>query len=139
MDANKQKEILNNFILEFLPKRRNKSKYPTNEIDYVTEALEWICMKNFGFRPTDEDVLNSLKALGYELLEKKDDHWLKSEIKNGKKILSKYLYVDVSPSVVKKLRLITKTLPPNTNPEKIIEVLMLKQQIEKFKIKYMDY
>ena len=56
MNTYKQKEILQNFILEFLPKKGNNRKYSTNEIDYVTQAIEWFCMNYLGFRPTDKEV-----------------------------------------------------------------------------------
>lgn len=35
MDANKQKEVLKNFILEFLPEIENERKYSTNKIVMV--------------------------------------------------------------------------------------------------------
>ena len=136
MNTNKQKEILDNFIVEFLPKSGNKRKYSTNEIDYVSKAVEWVCMKYFDFKPTPEEVLESFETLGYRFLEKKNDNGLKGELKNGKKILSKYKYIDVSPILVRNLRLATKSLPPNTKPEKIDEILELKNRINTFKAKH---
>ena len=129
MDTNKQKEILNHFIVEFLPKSGNERKYSTNEIDYVSKAVEWVCMKYFGFRPTSEEILNSFETLGYQLLEKKNDNRLKGQ-------LDKFKYVDVSTSHVKKIRLAIKKLPPNTNLEKINEISELKNRIDTFKTKY---
>ena len=129
MDTNKQKKILDNFIVEFLPKSGNERKYSTNEIDYVSKAVEWVCMKHFGFRPTPEEVLESFETLGYRLLEKKNDNRLKGE-------LNKFKYIDVSTSHVKKLRLAIKKLPPNTNFEKINEMSELKNRIDTFKTKY---
>ena len=136
MDTNKQKKILDNLLVEFLPKSGNERKYSTNEIDYVSKAVEWVCMKYFGFRPTHEEVLESFETLGYRFLEKKNDNRLKGELKNGKKILSKYKYIDVSPILVRNLRLATKSLPPNTKPEKIDEILELKNRINTFKAKH---
>lgn len=136
MDTNKQKKILDNFIVEFLPKSGNERKYSTNEIDYVSKAVEWVCMKYFGFKPTSEEVLESFETLGYQLLEKKNDNRLKGQLKNGKKILSMFKYVDVSPILVRNLRLATKTLPPNTKSEKIDEILDLKNRINTFKTKH---
>ena len=136
MDTNKQKKILDNFIVEFLPKSGNERKYSTNEIDYVSKAVEWVCMKYFDFKPTPEEVLESFETLGYRFLEKKNDNRLKGELKNGKKILSKYKYIDVSPILVRNLRLATKTLPPNTKSEKIDEILDLKNRINTFKTKH---
>lgn len=135
MDTNKQKEILDNFIVEFLPKSGNERKYTTNEFDYVSKAIEWVCMKYLGFRPTPEEVLESFETLGYRLLEKKNDNRLKGQLINGKNILSKFKYVDVSPIPVRNLRLATKTLPSNTNPKKIDEISELKTRIEIFKTK----
>ena len=125
----KLKEILDSFIVEFLPKSGNERKYPTNEIDYVSKAVVWVCMKHFGFRPTPEEVLESFESLGYQLLEKKNDNRLKGQ-------LDKFKYVDVSTSHVKKLRLAIKKLPPNTNLEKINEMSELKNRIYTFKTKY---
>ena len=136
MDANKQKEVLNNFILEFLPKRGNERKYSTNEIDYVTKAIEWVCMKFFDFRPTEEDVLHSFKILGYRLLEKKDDNCLKGNCKDGKSIPTKHIYVDTDSVMVKQLRNVTKKLQPNTSKEKENEYFLLKNILEEFKIKH---
>ncbi len=136
MNTNKQKEILDNFIVEFLPKSGNERKYSTNEIDYVSKAVEWVCMKYFDFKPTPEEVLESFETLGYRFLEKKNDNRLKGELKNGKKILSKYKYIDVSPILVRNLRLATKSLPLNTKPEKIDEILELKNRINTFKAKH---
>lgn len=135
MDTNKQKEILNSFVVEFLPKSGNERKYSTNEFDYVSKAIEWVCMKYLGFRPTSEEVLESFETLGYRLLEKKNDNRLKGQVINGKNILSKFKYVDVSPIPVRNLRLATKRLPPNTNPKKIDEISELKTRIEIFKTK----
>ena len=136
MNTNIQKNILDNFIVEFLPKSGNERKYSTNEIDYVSKAVEWVCMKYFDFKPTPEEVLESFETLGYRSLEKKNDNRLKGELKNGKKILSKYKYIDVSPILVRNLRLATKSLPPNTKPEKIDEILELKNRINTFKAKH---
>lgn len=135
MDTDRQKEILNNFIVEFLPKSGNERKYSTNEIDYVSKAVEWVCIKHLGFSPTADDLLDSFETLGYRLLEKSNDNNFKGVLKDGKSILSKSKYVDVSPILVKNLRLATKTLPPNTNPKKIDEISELKKRIETFKIK----
>ena len=93
-------------------------------------------MKYFGFKPTSEEVLESFETLGYQLLEKKNDNRLKGQLKNGKKILSMFKYVDVSPILVRNLRLATKTLPPNTKSEKIDEILDLKNRINTFKTKH---
>lgn len=136
MDANKQKEVLNNFILEFLPKRGNERKYSTNEIDYVTKTIEWVCMKFFDFRPTEEEVLHSFKMLGYRLLEKKDDNCFKGKRKDGKNILTKYMYVDIDSVMVKQLRNVTKKLQPNTGKEKEYKYFLLKSRLEEFKIKH---
>ena len=136
MNTNIQKNILDNFIVEFLPKSGNERKYSTNEIDYVSKAVEWVCMKYFDFKPTPEEVLESFETLGYRLLEKKNDNRLKGHFKNGKKILSMFKYVDVSPILVRNLRLATKSLPPNTKPEKIDEILELKNRINTFKTKH---
>lgn len=136
MDTNKQKEILNSFVVEFLPKSGNERKYSTNEFDYVSKAIGWVCMKYLGFRPTSEEVLESFENLGYQLLEKKNDNRLKGQLINGKNILSKFKYVDVSPILVRNLRLTTKTLPPNTNPKKLDEISDLRNQIECFRSKW---
>ena len=138
MDTNKQKEVLQNFILEFLPKKGNNRKYSTNEIDYVTQAIEWVCMKYLGFRPTDKEVFEAFNMLGYSMLEKIYDCSYKGKCMNGKAYPSKYLYVDVSPVPVKELRLTTQRLPPNTSPKKIEEIEKLKKRIEAFKNKYID-
>ena len=135
MDANRQKEVLSDFILEFLPKSGNERKYSTNEFDYVSKAVEWVCMKYLGFRPSPDEVLESFETLGYRLLEKKNDNRLKGQLINGMNILSIFKYVEVSPILVRNLRLATKTLPPNTNPKKIDEISELKTRIEIFKSK----
>ena len=129
MNTNKQKEILDSFIVEFLPKSGNERKYSTNEIDYVSKAVEWVCMKYFNFRPTSEEVLESFDTLGYRLLEKKNDNRFKGQ-------LDKFKYVDVSPILVRNLRLAIKTLPPNTKPEKLDEISELKNRINTFKAKH---
>lgn len=136
MDANRQKEVLSDFILEFLPKSGNERKYSTNEFDYVSKAIEWVCMKYLDFRPTFEEILESFETLGYRLLEKKNDNRLKGQVINGKNILSKFKYVDVSPIPVRNLRLATKTLPSNTNPKKLDEISDLRNQIECFRSKW---
>ena len=138
MDTDKQKEILQNFILEFLPRTGNERKYSTNEIDYVTQAIEWVCMKYLGFRPTDKEVFDAFNMLGYNMLEKIYDCSYKGKCMNGEAYPSKYLYVDVSPVPVKELRLTTQRLPPNTSPKKIEEIEKLKKRIEAFKNKYID-
>lgn len=122
MDENKQKEVLNNFILEFLPQRGNERKYSTNEIDNVTKAIEWVCMKYFDIRPTEEEeVLHSFKMLGYRLLEK-DDNCLKQNCKDRKSLPTKYKYVDIDSVMVKQLRNVTKKLQPNTSKKRRMSI-----------------
>ena len=95
-------------------------------------------MRYLGFRPTDKEVFDTFNMLGYSLLEKTNDCSYEGKCMNGKASPSKYLYVDVSPVLVKELRLTTQTLPPNTSPKKIEEIENLKKRIEAFKNKYID-
>ena len=85
-----------------------------------------------------DEVFDAFNILGYSLLEKIYDCSYKGKCMNGEAYPSKYLYVDVSPVLVKELRLTTQTLPPNTSPKKIEETENLKKRIEAFKNKYID-
>ena len=84
----------------------------------------------------EEEVLYSFKMLGYRLNEKKDDNCFKGKRKDGKNILTKYMYVDIDSVMVKQLRNVTKKLQPNTGKEKEYKYFLLKSRLEEFKIKH---
>ena len=79
------------------------------------------------------------KAFAKKILclnEKKDDNCFKGKRKDGKNILTKYMYVDIDSVMVKQLRNVTKKLQPNTGKEKEYKYFLLKSRLEEFKIKH---
>jgi hypothetical protein len=138
--------MLELFIETFLPKQENKRKYSGNEIEYISNTLNRIFQKQFGFKLTTKEILGTFEKMGYNIYNKFSS--LNSENKNFKPSTqgdcirfdspykennAAFIYVNVSSAFVRQLWLTTTTLPPNTNMEKLLAINALKREIEKFK------
>ena len=139
---NNQKEILENFIVEFLPPTESKRKYSGNELDYITRALDKLFIQNFGFNLSKEEIAYCFFKLGYQIFDKNgvfDSNTKKTKptITNESYFLSLncYTYFDISPKSMRQLMLITSKLSKITNSEKSDENQKMKIKIENFKIK----
>lgn len=126
-----QKDILKKFIVSFLPKRGNKRKGLKNEIEYISTTIDRILHQHFNFHITKEHILNAFEELKYPLFLKKSrwDTDKKEYIPSNqgtyirldnayKDYNAAFIYVDIEPSIVGQLRLITSGLPPQTNKER---------------------
>lgn len=139
---NNQKEILENFIVEFLPPTESKRKYSGNELDYITRALDKLFIQNFGFNLSKEEIAYCFFKLGYQIFDKNgvfDSNTKKTKptiINEGYFLsLNCYTYFDIRPKSMRQLMLITSKLSKITNSEKIDETKNMKIKIENFKIK----
>lgn len=143
-----QSKILEEFIFEFLPQRGNKRKSLGNEIAYVGPTLERIFNKHFNFCIETIQILKAFKELNYSIFiknnkwdsEKKDivpgDELKDTNLDKIFKNLALYfVYVDIEPSAVRQLRLITSGLPPTSSKEKLLEKEDMIKRIKMFKQK----
>ncbi len=126
-----QKEILKKFILTFLPQRGNKRKGLKNEIEYISTTIDRILYQHFNFHITRKHILNAFEELKYPIFQKKSK-WDSDKkefvpLNQGtyirldnsyKDYEATFIYVDIEPSIVGQLRLITSGLPPQTNKER---------------------
>lgn len=144
LDKN-QKEILNAFIEQFLPKRGTKRKNSGNEMEYIATTLNLVFKKNFGFNLNRQNIIEAFEELNYSIFTKNGE-W-DSESKNHKPSIkgnavrigdiysdynAAYIYVDIEPPIVRQLMLTAKTLPENTNQLKVNATNEMKKRIELF-------
>lgn len=142
-----QNDIVNSFILKFLPKRGNKRKHSGNELEYVTTAINRIMKQQFGFDVTRKNVLNCFGELQYDIFTR-NGNW---DSENKKVIPSKkgdlirlddaytdamFIYIDVDALAVRELKLGTFKLPPNANAQTIEKKKQLDEQILLFRLRY---
>ena len=143
-----QSKTLEEFILEFLPRKGNKRKSSKNEIEYVCPTLKRIFSKYFNFRIETVQILKAFKELHYSIFIK-NNKWdsEKKEIipadelkdPNLEEIFKNrgdcFIYINIEPSAVRQLRLITSGLNPTSNKEKLIKKEAMIKRIEMFKQK----
>lgn len=144
--TSQQSEVLKRFILRFLPKRGNKRKNSGNELEYLTNAISRLFSKNFGFKISRTDLLTAFEELEYSIFTKNGD-WdaeakdFKASEKGDtirldegyKNYSAMFIYIDVEALVVRKLRLATAGLPPNSGEERIKERNEMQMQMDMFK------
>lgn len=141
-----QQEILIKFIVSFLPKRGNKRKGSKNEIKYISTTLDRIFSKYFNFYVTAKHILDALEQLQYSIFLKKSiwDADKKEYIPSNQGINVRldnfykdyeaaFIYVDIEPAIVGRLRLATAGLPPQTNRERQDEKEEMNKRIYLFK------
>jgi len=141
-----QKDILIKFILTFLPQRGNKRKGSKNEIEYISMTIDRILHQHFSFHIDREHVLNAFEELKYPIFLKKSK-WnadKKEHVPSNqgtyirldnvyKDHETAFIYVDIEPSIVGQLRLVTSGLPPHTNKGRQDEKEEMTKRIYLFK------
>lgn len=141
-----QKDILKRFIITFLPQRGNKRKGRKNEIEYIDITLDRIFNTYFNFSFTRKQLLNAFEELQYPIF-LKSGKWnadKKEHIPSNKGTAFRmdegykdykaaFIYIDLEPSIVGQLRLVTAGLPPNTNIERVKEKEEMLKRIHLFK------
>lgn len=144
--SNNQKLILKKFILHFLPKRGNKRKYTTNEINYIQRTLDKVFIQNFGFNLSSEDILDEFQELGYTIFTKKglwdNETKIVKAYNEGSLINSaegysgydaSFIYIDIDQATIKQLMISTATLQPNTSQIKLKKEEEMKKELHFFK------
>lgn len=140
-----QKALLNEFIIYFLPKRGNKRKGTSNELDYLSSTLNKVFIQNFGFNLSRQDIIAAFEELEYDIFQK-NGQWdadLKDykPAKKGNSIRkgdgyddyeAAFIYVDVEQPIVRQLMLSTMTLLPNTGDIKKQQYAIMKRRLELF-------
>lgn len=130
----------------FLPMRGNKRKGLRNEIAYTEEALARIFNQYFGFSITREHVLDAFEELQYPIFLKKGE-WnsdKKDFLPSNKGTSVRkdegytnynagFIYIDIEPTIVGQLRLVTAGLPNNTGDERLKEKAEMVKRISLFK------
>lgn len=139
---NYQKEILENFIVKFLPPTGNQRKYSGNELEYITRTLDKVFIQNFGFNLSKEEVAYCFFKLSYQIFEKNgcfDLNTKKVKTSNADEgyffILNCYTYFNISPKTIRQLMLTTSKLSEITNSVKIDNNEKMKIKLEIFKNK----
>jgi hypothetical protein len=141
-----QKNILKKFIIAFLPQRGNRRKGLRNEIEYTRDALGRIFNQYFNFSITREHILEVFEELEYPIYLKKGE-WnsdKKDFLPSNKGTTTRkdegytsydaaFIYIDIEPTTVGQLRLVTAGLPSNTNQERVKEKEEMVKRICSFK------
>lgn len=137
-------QILETFILTFLPALPNRHRNVANEVHHVCTTLSRVMLQHFGFRVGLDDLLRTFGRLRYDVFSR-DATWdFKRESLRPDALpdlfapvapvpaegRAGYLHVNVNPHVVRALRLTTIPLPPNTNAGKREEIARLCRRID---------
>ena len=141
-----QQETLRNFIRTFLPLTNNKRKSSGNELEYIHSTLDRVCIQQFGFNVSKEEIIDAFTELGYNIYTKKGEWDSDTKIhrpsQKGTSIRvdgayagynAAYIYFDVKPEDVRLLMKTTAKLPPNTNLDKVSKVHLLQEALQNFK------
>lgn len=140
-----QKELLDAFILKFLPKRGNKRKHSGNELDYVRTTLNRVFIQNYGFNLSLRDIVECFERLDYQIFHR-DQDW---DYKNDKMIPGQnvdrlsvetypsnfyegLVYFDIFPETIRKLMRTTAKLPNNSPKEMVEDTAKLKAELQDF-------
>jgi|GEM_PF-3014162 len=138
-----QSDILNSFLIEFLPPQGNKRKSSNNEFITVFDTLKPIFSKFFEIKITRQELWDALDELGYNFI-KRELAW-DTERKDYKPVnkhsniisihstsgdnemfkMDGHYNINLSATQVKNLRLTVSGLPPSTS----IEKLKLKEEL----------
>lgn len=139
---NNQKEILENFIIEFLPPTESKRKYSGNELDYITRALDKLFIQNFSFNLSKTEITECFSRLRYQIFDKTGIvDYEKKRIKpafideSNTSLPIQFIYFEISPKTMRQLMLTTSKLSQITNSEKIDNTVKMKTKLEMFKNK----
>lgn len=137
---NNQKEILENFIIEFLPPTNNERKYSGNELEYIARTLDKVFMQNFGFNLTKDEIANSFFSLGYKIFDKNGafdlDFKKMSPTSDEDSIYlvpNAFTYFNISPKTMRQLMLTTSKLSEITNLKKIKNTETIKTNLKYLK------
>ena len=65
--SDEENTIVKEFIKEFLPMRNDKRKNPKNELSYVTDTVNRIISKLFGFKLSHKNILDAFLELDYKI------------------------------------------------------------------------
>lgn len=131
-----EKDLLNNFIDEFLPPSGNKRKYQTNTMHSIFSSLQRIFFHHSKIELTWEEVVKAFELKGYEFFTanmRRDDETkreyftpnqgFKAQVgineRNGRMKFSDAFYVNISPVRLSELRKCTVSIQPNANAETI--------------------
>ena len=145
MNREQQKKF-HEFITAFLPATNTKRKSSGNELEYIHSTLDRVCIQQFGFNISKEEIIEAFTELGYNIYTKKGEWDSDTKIhRPSQKVTSirldgaykgynaAYIYFDVKPEDVRLLMKTTAKLPPNTNPNKAAKTHLLKEAIDRFK------
>lgn len=139
MNSN-HKEILANFIIEFLPPTNNERKYSGNELEYITRTLDKVFIQNFGFNLTKDEIAYCFFKLGYKIFDKDgafdlDFKKMSPTSDNDAVYLipNAYTYFNISPKTMRQLMLTTSKLSETTKLKIIEETQKMNIKLEIFK------
>lgn len=137
---NNQKEILENFIVEFLPPTESKRKYSGNELEYITRTLDKVFIQNFDFNLSKEEITFCFFKLGHQIFNKNgvfdsNTKKMKPTYEDESPFLSLdcNIYFDISPKSMRQLMLTTSKLSEITNYKKIDDTEKMQIKLEIFK------
>lgn len=141
-----QKKILKEFIKFILPKRGNKRKGSSNELEYLSSTLNKVFIQNFGFNLSRQDILTAFEELEYEIFTRNGKWNSESKIykpsTKGDSIRrgegydsydAAFIYIDIEQPIVRQLMLSTMSPLPNTGDKKIQQYNLVKKRLELFR------
>ena len=147
-----QQELLQKFILKFLPSTGEKRRYPNNSLPQVHQALDTVFLSQAGFGISERDVIDALLRMNYgfrTIVNPWSDLKLPSTIgffeevyQENQQLRKSYtrgleehsIHVSVSAEDVREIYLSQKRLPiESANEEKTIDPrIQLKVEIKRF-------
>jgi len=162
-----QKQLVVTFFKEILPPARTSRWNRNNELRTICKALDKWFMRYYRFHvPLNEFAIcvEEMAQLGYCFKPMWDDYdpetktsrpvevdpaqddsgvdgidddgWQWAEAPYAKQKAS-YLFINIHSPTIAQLRRLTTTLPPNTNPEKHMDLVPLQEKLRDFQIRHL--
>lgn len=134
----KQKQLVRAFLMAILPPTNSKRHGKNNELSTITKAVDKWFKRNFEFNVglnALAEIFEELEQNGYSLRSKRELDEYRGETPYVKR-KAMNIYVNIEPTRVTSIRRLSTTLPPNTNPEKQMDLVPIQDELRTFLVNH---
>ncbi len=146
-----QKQLVRAFLLTILPPIKSKRHGKNNELLTITSAIDKWFKRNFQFHvglTALAELFEELEPNGYTMRPMGEDY--DPDTKTARAVLelgdsrdeqpydkrqAMYIYINVEPTRVTSIRRLNTTLPPSTNPDKLMDLVTIQEELRSFLVK----